>query len=139
MSRRSREEGWNDGRAYGWYVEVDGRIVAALVGCRPAEAGCDSYRVVPLTSDPGEAARLYGDELWARPGRVVFRNRWLGVAVRRAAPVDRAGAILRETGRLIVRGLYLRRPSVWRRLVGLLGRVRPAVASGGLRSLVSVR
>ena len=105
MTRRQRILESNLGRDYGWYVELDGEVVAALVSPRPAGPSCDSYRLEPVTSDPAAQARLYTEAFWADANRLVFRNRWFGDVARRAVPCAGAGGTLQATGRLEIREL----------------------------------
>lgn len=131
MVRRKQEIASNDGRDYGWYVEVGGHVVAALVDWRSVDAERDSYRLETLTDDAAALVELYGAALWQAPGRVVFRNRWLGKTAPRAAACPKAATELRKTGRLVVRGLRLPARSVaWRRLRGWLGELRLPLLAG---------
>lgn len=127
MSRRQQLNASHDGRDYGWYAEVGGRVVAALIDWQPIDAEQDSYHLEPLTTDPVMLAELYDAALWEAPGRVVYRNRWLGAAVPRAMTCPDTASELRTTGRLVVRGLRLpARSPVWGRLRGWLGGLRLA-------------
>jgi hypothetical protein len=110
MNRRLRILESNHGRDGGWYVEVDGRRLAALSDCRREEMFWDSYLLDPLTAEVGT---LWSEGFWDRCGRITFRSREFGDVAPHALACLGAGAMLKESGRLVVRGLYLvvpRRP-----------------------------
>jgi hypothetical protein len=103
MYRRLRILESNYGRDFGWYVEAEGRRVAALTDCRWEDMFWDSYRLEPLTTDPA----LFSDDFWDRCDILVFCNREFGGVAPNAFPSLRAGSAARETGRVHMRGLYL--------------------------------
>src|SRR5438128_6180541 len=72
MNGRLRVLETNYGRDSGWYVEVDGQRVAVLTDPRCQDMFWDTYRLQPLTSDPGAMDQFYSAEFWS--GRVVYRN-----------------------------------------------------------------
>jgi hypothetical protein len=94
----------------GWYVERDGRRLALLTDPSQAAPGWISYRLQPLTDDPGELERLHSDAFWADAGRLVFRTGASGEAVSGVCVGGSPGWLLRHQGRLLVRGLRLDRP-----------------------------
>jgi hypothetical protein len=117
MNRRLRILQTDYGRASGWYVERDGRRLAALTDAREEEMFWDSYRLVPLTDDVGEVAELYSDGFWDDHKRLTFRSREFGEVPPNAFPGGKAGTALRATGRVCMRGLYLAVPCYpWDRL-----------------------
>lgn len=106
MWQRLRILETNYGRDAGWYVEHDGRRVAVLTDCRFEEMFWDSYRFAAFTEEPA----LYSDEFWGDLGRLSFVSREFGIAAPYAFPAGRAAQVLREEGRLLMRGLYLQVP-----------------------------
>jgi hypothetical protein len=93
----------NYGRTSGWYVETEGRRVALLTDCRWEDMFWVSYRLQLLTAEP----ELFSDEFWDRCEKLVFRNCKFGEVAPYAFPALRAGSAVRETGRVLMRGLYL--------------------------------
>ncbi len=105
-------------RTGGWYVERKGRRLAALTDRLSYDQFWDSYRLEPLADAPHEVARLFTDEFWDHFDRLVFRSRQFGEVAPHPLPSMRPGSVLRETGRLVMRGLYLHGPSYrWDRLL----------------------
>ncbi len=112
MNERLRIIEANYGRECGWSVEVDGRAVARLVDPQWEDMFWYSYRLEPLTEESKERTMLYFAEFW-HSGKPVYRN----CEFNEVAPFAFAGGSaveletrLRETGRLLMRGLYLRVP-----------------------------
>jgi hypothetical protein len=107
MYRRLRILESNYGRDGGWYVEVEGRRLAALTDPQYYDMFWDSYRLEPLTTDPAELEMLFSADFWDHCGGITFRSRAFGEVAPNAFPSLLAGAVLQQTGRLVVRGLYL--------------------------------
>ena len=107
MMQRLRILETNYGREAGWYVEYRGRRIAALIDCRYWDMFWDSYQLEPFTNDPEDQEKLFSDDLWNDVAGLGFVNRELGIAASHAFPAGAAGRILREEGRLVMRGLYL--------------------------------
>lgn len=102
----------NFGQECGWYVEVDGRKIARLSDPQWEDQFWFSYRLEPLTDDSKDRALLYSGEFWDSC-KAIFRNCEFNVV----APFAFAGGLsdelatrLRETGRISMRGLYLKVP-----------------------------
>ncbi|MBL8941956.1 MAG: hypothetical protein JNK45_02360 [Myxococcales bacterium] len=92
----------NYGREFGWFLEKDGEIVAALVEPRHEDQFWHSYKVEPV--DAGSLpAIIFDPEFW-HTGHLVFRNRETGEVVRGAL----AGGTIptRERPRVTMRALY---------------------------------
>ena len=81
----------NYGRDWGWSVELQGRRIALLIDSRSEDMFWESYRIEPLTDDARQIA---------------------GTALAAGEPFP-------ESGRVLVRGLYLRGepPSLWERFL----------------------
>lgn len=107
MYRRLRILESNLGRDHGWYVEVEGRRLAVLTDCRWHDQFWESYHLEPLTNDPAELLLLFTDDFWGRSRELAFRSREFEEAVPDAYPSINAGTVLKESGRLVVRRLYL--------------------------------
>ena len=77
------------GRAFGWYVERDGRRIAELL---EPTWDADSqfwyrYRLVPLSDDPTEQAALRTEAFWAdNAGALSYLNRTTGDSAEQAVP-----------------------------------------------------
>ena len=111
------------GREFGWFVERDGRRLAALVDPRFEEMFWYSYAVEPLATDAGERAAIFREEFWRQPG-LVYRNRVTG----EVAPNAFAGGAptTMQNPRVLVRALHASlRPTILERaLLWLRGRRR---------------
>jgi hypothetical protein len=110
MNRRARLIESNYGRACGWYVEVAGQRLAALIDCQWEDMFWDSYCVEPLTSDPEQVALVLSEEFWNRIHiyQQVYRNREFDEVAENAFPACRdAGSGVSASGRVVLRGLYL--------------------------------
>jgi hypothetical protein len=111
-SRRLRVLESNYGRAFGWYVEMDGRRVAELSDPLFVDMFLESYRIEALVVE--EKERMLTDIQWWSPEKLVFRNREFGEVAENAF----AGGTL-DDGRITMRGLYLceKEPNMWESLV----------------------
>ncbi len=107
MYRKLRIVESNYGRDFGWYVERDGRRLAALTEPWWEDQFWFSYRVEPLTDDPATLEELRSDGFWQRFDRLVFRSREFGTAIPYAFPGGIPGQTVRESGRVSMRGLYV--------------------------------
>ncbi|QEL14444.1 hypothetical protein [Limnoglobus roseus] len=63
----------NYGREYGWYVERDGRRLAALTEPISSDMFWVRYRVEPVSSSADVINALFEDDYWCSP-KYVFRN-----------------------------------------------------------------
>src|SRR5690348_14968059 len=90
----------------GWFIEVDGRLVAELTDPMYVSGSqfWFSYVIVPVTNDPKERGQLLTQEFWSN-GKAVFRNRKSGVVAPGALPAMKPPCP--ETHRISVRGLHL--------------------------------
>jgi hypothetical protein len=128
MNRRLRviESGY--GRDKGWFVEVGGHRLAALTDCQWEDMFWDSYRVEPLATDPLLLELVLSDEFWNRIDiyRQVYRSRAFDEVAPNAFPACRdTGTDVSETGRVIMRGLYLAVPEYpWDGVLRLCHRLR---------------
>jgi hypothetical protein len=70
------------GRNFGWWVELDGKRLTALVDAvwLSDDQFWHLYRIVPLTSDPQDVAAISSEAFWFRPG-VMFINQRYGTRV----------------------------------------------------------
>jgi hypothetical protein len=101
----------NYGRDAGWYVERRGQRIAMVIDCRFVEMFWDSYLLVALTDDIDLRQRLRMDAFWNHVENegVVFRNRECGELAKFAIPARNP---LREFNRIVMRGLYLWKPTM---------------------------
>ena len=60
------------GRNYGWWVELDGKVLGELINVKWEEMFWDSYELWPI--DKGDEAKLFDTELWDN-NRFKFRNK----------------------------------------------------------------
>ena len=104
MGRRQKILESNYGRNLGWYVEVERQRLAVLTDVQWVDMFWDSYRLEPLTND---LEMLYSDQFWDRCDRIPFRSREFEEVAPNAFPCGKAGTLLRQTGRISMRGLYL--------------------------------
>lgn len=114
-SRRLRILETNFGRDAGWFVEIDGRRVAALKSPQWYDMFWDSYEIEPLTEDAGERRRILTDIQWWDSDVLVYRSRDFDDIAENAF----AGGDFVEEARLVFRGLYLvtEDPNGWESLV----------------------
>ncbi|MEW4571491.1 hypothetical protein AB1L88_26755 [Tautonia sp. JC769] len=106
----------NYGRDAGWIVEYRGRPVAELTDPRFADMFWYSYRVEPRSEEPAERESLLtSPDRWLAC-EFVYRNRQFGLVAENAFP---AGGVFPESGRILMRALYLDidSPTVWERLL----------------------
>ena len=95
------------GRECGWFVECDGRKLARLVDPKMEEMYWYSYRMEPLSDDPADLTRLYSNEFWFSE-QLMYRNCEFNVVADFAfAGGGNAEKQLRESGRILMRALYL--------------------------------
>jgi hypothetical protein len=94
------------GRDRGWYVEVDGERLAALVDPAWVEMFWASYHVEILTPDLAKRDMMYTQEFWGRDD-LVFRDRQFGEIAPLAWASCVAAKTLKEEGRVAMRTLYL--------------------------------
>jgi hypothetical protein len=92
-------------------VELDGRPVAVLSDGRYYDMFWGTYLLQPLTEDPEELRYLYSDDFWSSP--LVFRSRESGGVAANAFAGGEAASVLRQTGRVLMRGLYVVERSRW--------------------------
>ena len=109
MTRRLRIIESDYGRNYGWYVERNGRRIAALTD---PVWDCESqfwfrYRVVPLSDDPADLAFLRSDACWNASGEAIYRNREFGEIACSAFGQIGAAEVVCETGEVSMRFLHL--------------------------------
>jgi hypothetical protein len=116
--RRLRIWETNYGRDCGWVIERRGKSIAVLTESRGAEMFWDSYRMEIVADDPDLRAQMLTKEFWANAEAqgLVWRNREFGEVDVIAFP---ALSPFPETGRLMMRGLYLAigDPWPWDRIV----------------------
>jgi hypothetical protein len=115
MNRRLEILATNYGRNAGWFVELNDRRVAILTDPEFFDMFWESYHVTPLTTDATESQRILTDRKWWLENRLVFRNRKFDEIADLAFP---AGDVFTESGRIIMRGLYLviDPPNLWERI-----------------------
>jgi hypothetical protein len=111
MYRRLRILASDYGRDYGWYVETEGRRIAVLTDVQWEDMFWHSYRLEVLTTNLGEVENLYSDDFWRPRQALLFRSREFREVAPFAFAGGRPGSMLRESGRILVRGLYLAVPS----------------------------
>ncbi len=104
----------NYGIDAGWYVEIDGRRVAALAYPRWVEMFWCTYNIEPLTDDANERQQMLTQISWWHNSKLVFRNRKFNLTAQSAF----AGGEFYETGRNSMRGLYLLvdEPNLWEQI-----------------------
>jgi hypothetical protein len=91
------------GRDFGWFVEKDGRRIAALTDPRFEDMFWYSYAVSPLGDTAAERDQIFAREFWNQSG-IVYRNRKTGEVVPNAFP---GGAVpTKEIPRIWMRGLH---------------------------------
>jgi hypothetical protein len=73
------------GRDFGWFVEKDGRLVAALVAPRFEDMFWYSYVVEPVGETGVDREAIFTAAFWAQPG-LVYRNRVTGEVATHAFP-----------------------------------------------------
>jgi len=88
------------GRAYGWWVELDGVAIGELGDARMEEMFWDSYAASALSAET--QSRFFDESLWMNL-RFRFRNKVMGEYA--ANPLCWGGGIV--NGRVQMRGLYL--------------------------------
>jgi hypothetical protein len=110
----------NYGREFGWFVETNGRRVAALSDVRWEDMFWHSYAVHPLGEDPAESDEIFRAGFWAQ---VSYRNRVTGDVVVDVLP---GGATpTRDNPRIAMRALYVRlSPTIIERALLWLRKVR---------------
>ena len=105
---RQRLAETDHGRAEGWDLELDGRVVAHLDQPRWEDMFWISYRITPITDDAELAARLLTERFWRDEwGSLTFRSRALGLAAEFAFPSIKP---LVAPARVNMRALYLTHP-----------------------------
>jgi hypothetical protein len=110
-----------------WDVELDGRPVAVLTDGRYYDMFWGSYLIQPLTEDPKELQYLYSEDFWHGP--LVFRSRKSGRLAAYAFPSGEAASMLRQSGRVVMRGLYVVEPFDWLGFLVVFEAVAELVAS----------
>jgi hypothetical protein len=75
----------NYGREFGWFVEKDGVVLAALTDPRFEDMFWYSYDVEPVAQRPAQGEAVFTAEFWNQPG-LVFRNRVTGEVADGAFP-----------------------------------------------------
>ncbi len=119
-SWRERLRIWEteQGRAEGWDIEFDGRVVGRLDEPRQEEMFWTSYRVAATTEDPVWSALLVSEEFWRgdMSTQLVFRSRALGNLAEE--PFSAAGGFVGPQ-RVAMRGLFIGcpPPAPWDRLL----------------------
>lgn len=105
LSLKRRQIAASDyGRAGGWYVEHDGRPIAALSDPQYEDMFWVSYAIEPLTEDEEEQRRLLeSEEFWLT--EFVYRSRQFDEIAKNAFPALKPFS---RPGRVTMRGLYLR-------------------------------
>jgi hypothetical protein len=93
----------NYGRDFGWFVERDGRKLAALTDPRFEDMFWVSYAVEPLGETPGERDAVFTKDFWEPPG-LTFRNRVTSEVIPSA--FHAGSGPTRDRPRVIMRGLY---------------------------------
>jgi hypothetical protein len=101
--RRLRIFEADGGRGFGWFVEKDGRRLAALSDPRFEDMFWYSYDVEPLGETDAERAAVFTKELWHQPG-LVYRNRVTGEVAPHAFPGG--GVPTKGAPRIWMRALY---------------------------------
>ena len=106
------------GRDGGWMVERQHKVVAVLTEPRWEDMFWDSYRIEIIAQDPELQEQILTKEFWIGEGLadLVWRSREFGEV---AEPAVTASSPFPESGRLMLRGLYLpiREPWPWDWLV----------------------
>lgn len=94
----------NYGRDFGWFVEKDGRRLAALTDARFEDMFWDSYAVEPLAGTESERETVFTAAFWLQP-ELVFRNRVTSDVAHNA--FQGGPAPTRERPRVWMRSLYI--------------------------------
>jgi hypothetical protein len=106
LNRRLRILETNYGISSGWYVEVADRRIARLTDPQYAEMFWVSYQVEPTTSDSDDLQLLYSDQFW-NSEKPVYRSCEFGEIVPTALACGGPGTMVKESGRINMRALYL--------------------------------
>lgn len=91
----------NYGRAYGWWVELNGKVIAELQHCHFEDMFWDSYKVVACQA--GFEEKILDKDFWFQPD-IKFRNKGLNEYCDPLIGLGQEN--LAVTSRLWVRGLY---------------------------------
>ena len=87
-----------------WVVELSGRRVAILTDPQFYDMFWESFEIEPVVSDFAEQWRMLTDRTWWLENRFVFRNHLTKQVAENAFP---AGDVFTDSGRVIMRGLYI--------------------------------
>lgn len=102
----------NFGRRFGWYVEREGRRLAALTKPRFTDMFWTSYVIEPLGETPEDRSRVLQSDFW-NPRGLTFINRVSGGVAPNA--FSSAAGLVGE--RVVMRALYVDEPSSFERPV----------------------
>jgi hypothetical protein len=120
MRYRDRLRIWesNYGRALGWDIELDGRVVGLLDEPHQEDMFWTSYRVSSSENDAALSSNLVCADFWKGNGfaKLVFRSRALGLVAE--SPLPAVDAFVGPR-RVSMRALYIvcREPALCDRLV----------------------
>lgn len=91
------------GRRFGWFVERDGKRLAALSAPRLEDMFWVSYVIEPLGETAAERALVLTNAFWESPPGLTYRSRLSGLV----APFAFASLAGLNGERVTVRGLYV--------------------------------
>lgn len=98
----------NYGREYGWWIELNGKVLGELVKVKQEDMFWDSYEIKSIK--PEHVKQLFDSDLWDNH-KFIFRNKKFNKYAKSPFPAGLGKHInLGQGNRISMRGLYLLKP-----------------------------